>query len=238
LKVVSIIPIILLLLFSLTTIRKRFGWLFAGIFSLAIISASRIMHFSTEIRSYSWRILFLTLTFFFAYEITKNQKKLRNYILLSLFSLLSLYTHYGTIFMVFAIYLFLFIYLLKNNFKNREKLISTLKNYIYSVIVSILGFSVWIPIILNQIKLGNADWLRFPTVDYFDDLFYLLFTSTENTFHIIISILFLVSFIILTVYYYFFRFDKLKVDKFLTSGLILFLTSILVTYFACFIEPV
>ncbi|MDR2545448.1 MAG: hypothetical protein LBD03_07930 [Methanobrevibacter sp.] len=115
LKIVSIIPIILLLVFGSTVLRRRFGWLFSGIFSLAIISAPRIMHFSTEIRSYCWGILFLTLAFFTAYLISEKPNKIKNYIILSLLSLLSLYTHYGAFFTVFSIYLLLFIFLLRND---------------------------------------------------------------------------------------------------------------------------
>ncbi|MDR3222270.1 MAG: hypothetical protein LBT66_00850 [Methanobrevibacter sp.] len=43
--------------------------MFSGIFSIAMISAPRVMHFSTEVRSYSWRILFLTLAFYSTYEV-------------------------------------------------------------------------------------------------------------------------------------------------------------------------
>jgi hypothetical protein len=164
LKIVSIVPIIFLLIFSLTVFRRKFGWLFSGIFSLALISAPRIMHFSTEIRSYSWGILFLMLAFYVTYLISENPNKIKNYILLSLFSLLSLYTHYGAFFMIFSIYLLLFLSLLRNG--NGTMSVGSIRLWLMSVIISIVGFIVWVPVLLNQIKLGNADWFRFPTIVY------------------------------------------------------------------------
>ncbi|MDR3223449.1 MAG: hypothetical protein LBT66_06965 [Methanobrevibacter sp.] len=234
-KIFSIVPLVLLLIFSLIILRKRFGWLFNGIFSIAMISAPRVMHFSTEVRSYSWGILFLTLAFYSAYEVCMQPSKIKNYIFLSLFALLSLYTHYGTIFMVFAIYLLLFIFLLKNNLKHKEIYKLNLKNYIFSVFISLLGFCFWIPILLNQIKIGNADWAVFPTIDYLYDLFYSLFTATMTVYHIIIAILLFTSFIILTIYYF-----KKKKNKtnFLATGLILLTIVILITLLISLIQPV
>jgi hypothetical protein len=235
-KIFSIVPLVLLLIFSLIILRKRFGWLFSGIFSMAIISAPRIMHFSTEIRSYSWGILFLTLTFYSAYEIIEQPSKIKNYIFLSLFALLSSYTHYGTIFMVFSIYLLLFIFLLKNNLKHGEIYNLNLKNYIFSVFISLLGFMFWVPILLNQIKIGNADWAVFPTIDYLYGLFYSLFAATMQEYSIIIAILLFTSFIILTIYYSFKR--GKNETNFLSTGLILFVIVILITLLISLIEPV
>jgi hypothetical protein len=231
LKVVSIVPIIILLIFGLTVLRRRFGWLFSGIFSLALISAPRIMHFSTEIRSYSWGILFLTLAFFAAYLISENPNKIKNYLLLSLFSLLSLYTHYGTFFTIFSIYILLFIFLLRND----KSIISirSIKLWLMSMAISIVGFIVWVPVLLNQIKLGNADWFRFPTINYLYDLFYCLF-SASNSFTVV-ALLSLASFVILTVCCFYKR--ELKTN-FLSYGLILLLISIIVTLLISFVKPV
>jgi hypothetical protein len=84
-------------------LRKEFNPLFAGIFSFSITSLPNFMYLGTTIRMYTWGFFFLTLGFFYAYKIISKPKK-RYYIFLTLLSIMSLYTHYFSLYIIFCIY--------------------------------------------------------------------------------------------------------------------------------------
>ncbi len=59
-KLVSVLPFAVLMAYALGFIRKRFGMLAAGIFSFAMVTMPQLPEYTTEIRMYSWAILFVT----------------------------------------------------------------------------------------------------------------------------------------------------------------------------------
>lgn len=64
-KIVSLIPIYLIGLLSITKVRKNFGYLTAGIFFLCITTMPQLMIYSVEIRMYSWALFFVTASFIY-----------------------------------------------------------------------------------------------------------------------------------------------------------------------------
>ncbi|MDR2545447.1 MAG: hypothetical protein LBD03_07925 [Methanobrevibacter sp.] len=99
--------------------------------------------------------------------------------------------------------------------------------------ISILGFIIWVPVLLNQIKLGNADWFRFPTINYLYDLFYYLLSASKS--FTVLALLLLSSFVVLTIYCFY---KKNLKTNFLSCGLILLLISIIVTLLISLVKPV
>lgn len=158
-KLVSIAPIILLLVFSFFVLRKRFGWLFTGLFTLCLIGMPKMLLYGFQIRMYSWALLFVTLTFYYAYMITKSSissvsspssvssvySSTKYWILLIIFSLLGAYTHYFALINTIVIYLLLLTYFL---IKNRKEI----KKLIISAAISVALYLPWLFIFLNQIK--------------------------------------------------------------------------------------
>ena len=113
-KIVSILPIVLLLIFNFTVIRKKFGYLSAGLFSLLLIGMPKMILYGFQLRMYSWSLLFLILTFYYAYEITRKPKpKTKTWIYLILFSLLGAYTNYFTLINIVVIYILLFAFIIR-----------------------------------------------------------------------------------------------------------------------------
>ncbi len=68
-KMVSVIPFLLLLLYSATLVRKRYGWLCAGLFSFCILAMPQLSGFTVEVRMYSWAMFFITAAYFHGMEI-------------------------------------------------------------------------------------------------------------------------------------------------------------------------
>ena len=68
-KVVSVLPYFILLLYSVTFIRKRFGIFTGGLFLFCTIAMPQLSAYTVEVRMYSWALLFVTATFLHAYGI-------------------------------------------------------------------------------------------------------------------------------------------------------------------------
>ena len=68
-KIVSVLPYFILLLYSVTFIRKRFGIFTGGVFLFCVISMPQLSAYTVEVRMYSWALLFVTAAFLHAYGI-------------------------------------------------------------------------------------------------------------------------------------------------------------------------
>lgn len=133
-RFVSLLPVYLLFALSLTKIRKNFGWLTAGIFTLTLISMPQLMNFFIELRMYGWGLFFVTTSFILINDmmIEKESDNIK-WILLTLLTLASLYTHYYVAIASALIYLCLLVYLIKNN---KDEI----KKWLISVIVIVIGY--------------------------------------------------------------------------------------------------
>lgn len=76
-KIVSLIPIYLIGLLSITKVKKNFGYLTAGLFFLCITSMPQLMIYGVEVRMYSWGLFFVTASLIYSYEIIKNDSNLK-----------------------------------------------------------------------------------------------------------------------------------------------------------------
>ncbi|MDR2830229.1 MAG: hypothetical protein LBB45_04210 [Methanobrevibacter sp.] len=196
-KVVSIIPLILLLGFNLTKLRKDFGWLLCGIFGFCLITMPKMMIYYTQIRMYSWVMFFVTLSFYYCYKITNENSK-KNWIIFTIFSLLSAYTHYyGSIAIAF---MFLLLIL-----KNRN----LIKTWLLSGIIITLAYIPWVFLFIKNTVLGDNQW-SVPSFPDVVNIIGFIFSPNYHDYDINnVGILFFIVFISLIVYYLF----KIKKDK-------------------------
>ncbi len=170
-KVVSLIPLYLLFILSLTKIKKNFGMLAAGIFSLCIISMPQMMVYSVELRMYSWALFFVTATFVYAYGAVNNPS-IKNWAILIVLTVCSMYTHYFALLAVGCIYLVMLIHLIKNN---RE----LIKMWLVSAVISLLSFSLWIPQLLIQSGTNDTFWIGPMSIDKIITFIYFIFSPSE-----------------------------------------------------------
>jgi hypothetical protein len=119
-KMVSIIPFGLLLIYALTTVRKHFGMLAAGIFSFAIITMPQMPEYTTEIRMYSWAMFFVTAMLLHGFSLYRRFMADRNTrscipdaIAIFIYSSAAAYTHYYAALSVGIIFMLLFVLMLK-----------------------------------------------------------------------------------------------------------------------------
>lgn len=66
-KIVSVLPYFILLGYSVTFIRKRFGIFTGGMFLFCTIAMPQLSSYTVEVRMYSWALLFVTAAFLHAY---------------------------------------------------------------------------------------------------------------------------------------------------------------------------
>ena len=121
-KLASVIPLIILFIYGISVIRKRYGVLFGGLFSCASIAMPQIADFSVEIRMYSWVMLFVTALCIHAKPFIENDKdkqirglKWGKVLPIFIYGLLACYTQYYAAVAVAGVYLFLIIWSIRKN---------------------------------------------------------------------------------------------------------------------------
>ena len=164
-RLFSIVPIVILSILGITHIRKDYGERTGIIFSFLTLFLPIIAAYSSEIRMYTWIMLFVTITAIYANRIYKNELSIKNWVIFALFSLLSAYTHYYGLMFAGIINVILFIYLLKNR-KGKNK---DLKIFIIQAIVECLLYVPWLYYFIKQLtSVGGGYWIKleFPDTLY------------------------------------------------------------------------
>lgn len=164
-RLFSIVPIVILSILGITHIRKDYGERTGIIFSFLTMFLPIISAYSSEIRMYTWVMLFVTITAIYANRIYKNELSIKNWVIFALFSLLSAYTHYYGLMFAGIINVILFIYLLKNR-KGKNK---DLKIFIIQAVVECLLYVPWLYYFIKQLtSVGGGYWIKleFPDTLY------------------------------------------------------------------------
>lgn len=164
-RLFSIVPIVILSILGITHIRKDYGERTGIIFSFLTLFLPIIAAYSSEIRMYTWVMLFVTITAIYANRIYKNELSIKNWVIFALFSLLSAYTHYYGLMFAGIINVILFIYLLKNR-KGKNK---DLKIFIIQAVVECLLYVPWLYYFIKQLtSVRGGYWIKleYPDILY------------------------------------------------------------------------
>ena len=188
-RLFSCIPLMILAILGITHIKKDFGEKTGLIFSFLVLFMPVTLIYSGEIRMYTWAMLFVTLTAIYGYRIYKSGISIKNWIIFSIFSLMSAYTHYYALITVAVINISLFTYFLVNNIKQRNyevkyiKYSKNLRNSIISAIIQIALYLPWIGALLGQFgQVSKGFWIGSPN---FLEMFKFQFTGNlDGTNHI------------------------------------------------------
>ena len=201
LKLFSILPYLILIIFSATKIREQYGWLTAGIFAFSVGIMSDFFISYLKIRMYSWGILFLFLGFVALYGVlTKSDRK--SWMLLTIFAVLGAYTQYILAMSFIVLYLLLlgYILLFKENSFDR---ISELKKWIVSSIFGILLYAPWLPFLIRQTgKVSEDYWIATPDMNEIFHYFYICGTNSGDLLPEIIAIVALIVFLAIVIKLY------------------------------------
>ena len=156
-KIVSVLPYFILLLYSVTFIRKRFGIFTGGLFLFCVITMPQLSAYTVEIRMYSWALLFVTAAFLHAYgivtELEFDNLSYIHYIALVLYGLAAAYTQYFACVAVIMVYFYMFVV-----FFIRDR--GRIRRWLVCVAISIVGYMPWLYILYEQITtVGEHYWI-------------------------------------------------------------------------------
>ena len=82
-RFVSLLPFYLLFIISILKLRKNFGLLATGLFTLTLISMPQMMNFAVELRMYGWGLFFITCSFILIHDLIKNNFSYFKWIILN-----------------------------------------------------------------------------------------------------------------------------------------------------------
>ena len=183
-RLFSVIPTAILGIIGLTHIRKDFGEKSGLMFSFLILFLPGIMKYDTQIRMYSWAMLFVTLTAIYGYRLYNNQFTFKNTFIFGIFSFLSACIHYYGTMTAGLINLFLFIYYIIN-YKNKKK---ELFEYIICALIQIILYIPWLYVLIEQVTLMNrvGFWV---TLTFPGTLYNLVKVQFDNSFNISTEVL-------------------------------------------------
>ena len=149
LKVVSIIPYILIMAVSATKIREDYGWLTAGLFVFCLgVMTDFFMEFLT-IRMYSWGLFFLLMVFIYYKDVITRWDK-KSWVLLTLFTLLSVSTQYFLALTCGLVYLLILAEILT---EHKDKI----RQFAKSVLALIVLYAPWGIVFIHQIQTHAND---------------------------------------------------------------------------------
>lgn len=187
-KIVSVIPFILLIIYSLTNIRKHFGWLTAGLFCFAVVTMPGLPEYTTEIRMYSWAIFFVTATLLHGFNLVRSMgnpkgkqaeskhpqkdetgalvsprmREIINGAAMFIYAVCASYTHYYAAISIGAIYFLLLVWMVKAFILQKSVYnFRPLAILIITMNLVIVAFIPWASALLTQVNaVSNNYWIQ------------------------------------------------------------------------------
>ena len=180
-KIISVLPYFILLIYSVTFIRKRFGILTGGLFLFCVIAMPQLSAYTVEIRMYSWALLFVTAAYLHTYgimtclrkemsdigdeshKILVKRKVQSHYIALVLYGLAAAYTQYFACVAVIMVYLWLLLWLIFCAPQDKDtKILKKLQGWFVCVLVSVVGYFPWLLSLYRQMSTVRENYWILP----------------------------------------------------------------------------
>ncbi len=175
LKIFSIIPVFILMLYGSRVIYRETGSLETTLLFDLLTSFMPIsIHTALEIRGYSWAMLFVTICGIEAWLFFKNTESKKHAICFFVSGILAAYTHYFALVSVCYIYMFLMLGLLFD--KSKRKI---LKKWLLFVICSLIVYTPWITKFIGATKsvTKGGYWIQSISLNDLLDFFQFPFVS-------------------------------------------------------------
>lgn len=154
-KLVSTLPYLLLLLYSVTWIRKRWGIFTGGLFLFCVTAMPQLPAYTVEVRMYGWALLFVTAAFWHAHGCLTENRRYCHGIALVLYGLAAAYTQYFAAVAVGMVYLYLLVMFLC---RDRRRL----REWICYAAVSVVGYVPWLFALARQISAVRESYWILP----------------------------------------------------------------------------
>ncbi|MDR3090050.1 MAG: glycosyltransferase family 39 protein [Desulfobulbaceae bacterium] len=220
-KMVSVLPAVLTMIFATLFLNKEFSHKTAVLFLLCFIASESVVHYSIEIRMYSWALFFVTMTAVSAWYIITTGKT-KWYAAFLLCAEGAAYTHIYAGLTVGIGYLLLLCYVLK---WDRENM---LKTFILAPL-AVLFYLPWLFIIINSFTRASNDfWIQPLNLKTIAGYVVFIFNAGNPIMTLVFFLLFV------AVFYLFLIQTKTQKELFAFAGLscisILALTGIIVSF--------
>lgn len=178
-RIFSIIPVIIMSILGITHIRKDFGEKTGILFSFLSLFLPIITAYSSEIRMYTWVMLFVTIMVIYANRLYKKDISIKNWIIFLIFSLLSAYTHYYGLMTAGVVNILLLIHFIKQKKINES---DNLKNFIIQALIQIILYEPWLYYFIKQItSVGRGFWIKLKFPDTFLNVIGIQFMGSFTT---------------------------------------------------------
>jgi hypothetical protein len=156
---VSIIPYLILVILSITMIRRKFSYMASMIYLTFVSLSTAGLTYNIEVRMYSWAGLFVFLTWGASLEILEKDRW-KDWIRFTVFSILTAYTNYYALLAVGFLYLSFIIY-----FCVTRKLTRSGIKLVTSMAAALISYLPWLRIMIRSFQntVNNDFWLQNPT---------------------------------------------------------------------------
>lgn len=153
-KIASMLPILLIFIYALTMVRRRYGMTVAGSFLFLVITMPQLSNYFVEIRMYSLALFMITAFFLHTMEII-YEHHLKDYIFIFIYGILTAYTQYYACIAIVVLYLSLLVYeVIQKNQKGRNACLACIG-------LSVLAYIPWLPSFFGQITAVNQNyWIQ------------------------------------------------------------------------------
>ena len=157
-KAVSVLPYFGLLGYAAVLVRKRDGWLCAGLTAFCLLAMPQMSNYTTEIRMYGWALFFLTAAFWHVREILLTGKR-KHWAAFFIYAVCAAYCHYFAAVSAFCLYVALAVLLL---WRKRSSRLQTLAPWFLCAALSVLVYLPWLPSAISQVASVREDYWILP----------------------------------------------------------------------------
>lgn len=174
-KVVSVLPYLILLVYAVTFVRKRWGVFTGGLFLFCVTAMPQLSAYTVEARMYGWALLFVTAAFLHAQgliaagragsgvgdggipagsSVGDGTRNLHGAALV-IYGLAAAYTQYFACVAVVMVYLYLFLMLWRQDKKR-------IREWLFCVAASVIGYVPWLFALAGQISAVRENYWILP----------------------------------------------------------------------------
>ena len=232
LRLFSVLGVLSTILLGYFAGQRVFGKQGALYFCLMLISVPMLAAYSHQARMYTWAAFSVTGVFIYSYLFMRTGKN-RDLVLLFVFTLLAMYTHYYSMAAAFVANTFVFLHLLLT--KNKKWL-----PHLFSLLLATIFFLPWLFMFIIQVKkVQHAFWAPEVSLNGILSCFTIPFTEQFWTTNYSISLTVLIySLVVFTIFISFTKsFSEYRLVLWLS--LFIFLGTILVvTIISLFSQPI
>lgn len=191
-KVASFVPYAGMVIIALTMIRKRWGMLTAGLFTLMITVMPNMCTYYVEVRMYSFAMFFSLIEVIMLTDIlSKERYKRYKWIILYVSAVIVSYTQYFALVGAWSLYLVIFFL----SFRDVENGKQLRKGAVYATIATAIAYLPWVPSMVKQVtEVVGEYWIAPLSIKSIPGCIKYLFLPEYSTIGYVLAVLMIITF--------------------------------------------